>query len=1138
MKAYFSCSSGGYGSTAFQVVDGSTISEEYNETLDSATIRLAPVSSQLSDIQPYTEVYLSQGSKSWMFLVDSFEETQLNNREDGKLYSYTISLMSMTKYLEKVQLPNICITHRENERDTLAEVIQRLFLYVPKIKMILAGTSWEYRRFLSLDEDGSVAGYGKTLAEQFGQPCADLQLSQPTLRQALTAIMTQVGCIPIVKMHTISWLDLRVEQEESGFDDTEIIVSRSQSSDSFVNTLVNTSGGLLDNTGKSVSERLCFRDRDSLLLKQLENLKLETRFPIYRVEKLTAYAYFKTQTLHLGACDTWRMPMAINRGASTLLLCMANDSEFMVEATESPIYPASFSGKAYYLKQISNAVAGVLWVKDAEYDVSFSGNTDPSISKAFPSSWQSGINDGSHFVVVLGTLTISGLSGVTSMQVFTAYSVASCDAQFTNSYYTNTEGAYTFSYIEYNYDVNAPRYLDVTKLCKESSARSGLSVDYTALSAIASGDVDTFSEYYYSTFEYSIGGNEITGFSQNYTEIVQGIWSNTDSVIENICKRITGWVSAYSNLSDTQADDIFANIFDEYFPDDTYTYMDNPPAVLNDFDTPIVIYEKTAGAIYNNLTPINPYTGGTNGSYATMFFDITYQPIASPNLRFTRKNSGGIPIEQLDSKQNGLSSVEKVSASEYETIARLGSDVVCIHQRVQNASDIVDLDTTYGEYTIFKRTICYRPTFLEVDYYASKNYVLKNYFTSIITKYRAYQYVDFNQAVTRQECLHTFLEIRDDKAIPQGSDLLSISVDGSATNNSTRPRDYLFADGFWCELDDAKYPLCKSARKYADDLTNYYVDEANITHSERFFAITALDFDNASKGIYVDGTYISGANHQSTDDLGGIPQRFYPAQGDLDEFVFCSKLPYFDVEASLYDVQALPKFPISYGFNPRYAVYTSIEDTPLSYKDITERLGETLDAEILNYADGFTFNENMVSMSSMLNTGFGNLFGILIIPNSKLLSADQKRELYYQNGQIYYMSDDGVLRSLSDLSIGMDVAISEQIMFKSGSYGAITFDFAKFYNKFTEFGVASHNAVVCAFYIDSVLPFSAYMKDICRFEQKNNHTYKLMFRFNDTMGTDVYSFHPLRNLLIANKKAVLATSSTASADWTRKIIDK
>ena len=1137
MNAYFSCSSGGYGSTAFQVVDGSTISEEYNETLDSATIRLAPISSQLSDIQPYTEVYLSQGSKSWMFLVDSFEETQLNNREDGKLYSYTISLMSMTKYLEKVQLPNICITHRENERDTLAEVIQRLFLYVPKIKMILAGTSWEYRRFLSLDEDGSVAGYGKTLAEQFEQPCADLQLSQPTLRQALTAIMTQVGCIPIVKRHTISWLDLRAEQEESGFDDTEIIVSRSQSSDSFVNTLVNTSGGLLDNTGKSVSERLCFRDRDNLLLQQLQNLKLETRFPIYKISRLIANAYFGGQTLRLGACDTWRYASQLNRtaGNATRLVIELDNNEFTIEAVEAGIYASSFSGYVYYAHQTTSSVSGVRWIVDGRQDVSFTGNTSSLKVISLPASWASGVSDGSHFLVVVGTMSLSGTNVIPTMNVFHGYSDASCLVQFTTSTYIydyNTNNRLVFT--EFKMQISASKSLDITKLCKEASARSGLSVDYTALGTIASGDVDTFAQYYYSTFEYQIGGNEITGFSQTYT-ITNGFWERTHSVIETICSKVIGWDSFYAHLSDSDAEDIFGGILDGVLPENSYTYLDAPPNSDSDFTTPIVIFEQEAHPLLNPKAPVNPYTGSASRSYATMFFDIEYQPIASPNLRFTRKDSGGIPIEQLDSKQNGLSSVERVSASEYETIARLGSDVVCIHQRVQNASDVVDLDTTYGEYTIFKRTICYRPTFLEVDYYASKNYVLKNYFTSIITKYRAYQYVDLSQAVTRQECLHTFLEIRDDGAIPQGSDLVQISIDGSATSNLYRPYDYLFADGFWCKLSDAEYPLCKSARKYADDLANYYLDEANITHSERFFAITALDFDNGSKGIYVDGTYISGTNHQSTDDLGGIPQRYYPAQGDLDGFAFCSKLPYFDVEASLDDVQALPKFPISYGFNPRYAVYTSIEDTPLSYKDITERLGETFDSEILNYADGFTFNENMISMSSMLNAGIG-AYGVLIIPNVKLLPPDQKREIYYESGDFYYISDDGVPRSLTDLSVDMNTAVSEQIMFRSGYYGMITFNFAGFFNKFSPFGVASRSATICAFYLTSLT--TGYLKDICRFEQKNNHTYKLMFRFNDTMGTDVYSFHPLRSLLIANKKVVLATSSTASADWSRKIIDK
>ena len=42
----------------------------------------------------------------------------------------------------------------------------------------------------------------------------------------------------------------------------------------------------------------------------------------------------------------------------------------------------------------------------------------------------------------------------------------------------------------------------------------------------------------------------------------------------------------------------------------------------------------------------------------------------------------------------------------------------------------------------FKRTLKLGANAIDAEYTFSKDYVLRNYFTSITTKYRAYEYVD------------------------------------------------------------------------------------------------------------------------------------------------------------------------------------------------------------------------------------------------------------------------------------------------------------------------------------------------------------------------------------------------------------
>lgn len=1101
MIAYFSCQSGGYGATAYQVINGSLITEEFNETLDSATIRLAPINSPLSDIAPYQEVKLVQGSSEWLFLIDRFTETQMNNREDGKIYSYEISLMSMTKYLEKIQLPNITITHRAEDRDTIAQVIQRLYRYVPKIRFDRGDGTWWHDRYLELDQRTNT---------KFNVPCADMQLSQPTLRQALTAVMTQIGCIPIVRGHEISWIDLREEAQDSGLDDTQIIVSRSQSSDSYVNSLVNMSGGLLDSTGKSVSERLCFRDRSNFLLKQLENLKLETRFPIYKVNSIKAHAFFDDK-LHFGNTtenDDFRYYYNIYRstgsGYAFTFGGTSGNWSFLIDRGNDTgsLTITSFSGTLYNYKM----------------------NDDPyfKIEKAGESQ---NINLGSVTITIGGTYTIPISSALqSSANLLFIGRVTLNDGRswnimtMTGNRLLISENSeilgYTFVSYALDGNIYAHHELDITVLCKESVARSGLSVDYVALNAITSRDINDYAQYFYSTFEYSIGGNEITGFSQNYTVSSNGFWDRTNSVIEKICKDVDGWSDFYESIDDDFARNML-EAFEEILPENLYSYGEYG-------DTPMRI------SATNNRTPINPYTGTSTKSFSTMFFDVVYQPISSPNLKFTREN-GTFPLEQLDSKQNGLSSVEKVSASEYETVERLGSDVVCIHQRVSSADEIAELNTLYGDYTIFKRSIAFKNNFLEVDYYASKKYVLKNYFTSIVTKYRAYQYVDLNQAVTRIENLHFFLDIRDNEAIPYGTDNFTILIDGEGKSNATRYWDYLFADGLM--FNGSKDGIEKSAKNYFSDPSQVkYLDEVSVTHSDKFFALTAFDFDNASKGIYVDGTYISGTHEQTTEQIGGIPQRYYGAQDNLLSIYFCSKLPYFDLDASLNDIQALPRY--SHDFDPKYAIRCNSSDLPLYYKDGTERLGETIDVEVCNHVDGFSFNENMISHSSMLSLGDTSFLGVFIIPNlGDLLSADDKRQLIQSGVHLYYYDEDGNQQDLENTSLQLSQAQSNSILFKSNN--AIVFNFARFATWATSVGINAKTATIC--FAGGTLG-NFYLKDVCRFENNGGHYYSLMFAVSDVKGKDVYRFS--NGLLIADKEVVMVNNSSATADWVRNSIDK
>lgn len=93
--------------SAYDLVVGSVFKEELNETLDSGSIIISNIEpSRKLELEPYQYVYIYDTESDFekYFLVDNFVENYVNL--DTPYYEYTIALMSETKLLEKIQLPN------------------------------------------------------------------------------------------------------------------------------------------------------------------------------------------------------------------------------------------------------------------------------------------------------------------------------------------------------------------------------------------------------------------------------------------------------------------------------------------------------------------------------------------------------------------------------------------------------------------------------------------------------------------------------------------------------------------------------------------------------------------------------------------------------------------------------------------------------------------------------------------------------------------------------------------------------------------------------------------------------------------------------------------------------------------------
>lgn len=309
----------------YDIVQGVAFSEEYNETLDSGSIILTH-ETQIK-MKPYDDVYIWDSKYNFVgyddngnslfenveqnesknifykhLLVDSFSETMINlkdlnlsendyiqNGEKGvgdyePIYEYKIQLFSETKALETVQIPNISITQPLNIKNKVSvwEYLNRYVnMYSPVYKKVLSyhDKTWEFVKKYKVSETL------KSIFEDVYSP--DFSLNNPNLRDILSRLMITKDLIPYVKNDVIYGMNIteRKGYFEKNLDHINYISGNMSSVDYCDNLKKNYSDALSQDTTASYIEYLGFRNSDKALL-TLDNMRIETRFPIYKINKI------------------------------------------------------------------------------------------------------------------------------------------------------------------------------------------------------------------------------------------------------------------------------------------------------------------------------------------------------------------------------------------------------------------------------------------------------------------------------------------------------------------------------------------------------------------------------------------------------------------------------------------------------------------------------------------------------------------------------------------------------------------------------------------------------------------------------------------------------------------------------------
>ena len=639
------------------------------------------------------------------FLVYQYSEERIN--PVGNSYKYIIELCSETKRLEAIQLPNISITqplNYEAKKSVYDYIKQYLDLYNPQVKVAISEDSWIYENKYTLDES-LIDIYGEVFAPDFS-------LDNPSLRDVLAQLFLTKDRIPYVENDRIYALDITARTGTFNTNNvTSIKGSRSYENhaDNLKRTYSNAISG--KNTAKRL-EYLGFRNNDNALM-TIGNMRLETQFPIYKINKIYM-CYYKKVNIY-------------------------KDSVGYIKT------------KGFLCKQ------------------------------------------------------------------------------------------------------------DITPLVKLEQERQVLSQDWNDFNDNPpSGDncINDMANYKLCTVGYSIGSNVISGWGTQYT-YPQGWWDINVTYIENIFKIIDKNIpyGIYTN-----------GYLSETLGEGEYTFTQGSENPLDDL--------------------ITPFSGSAR--LKSFFFIIDYEAFYNGTI-LTSKDVERDDIVMNDNSSSSLTLLEKDGLFQKEKANRFGNMAYTIEAIYDNIDEVQELGSVYDDdVIIYHREISIFSKFVKVLYYGTKDYVLKNYYTSVYSKHRPFALLSYSESIKRAENRKSYILLSKDKLYYEDRYETEQNVpfdfkNFSSNNHLLDIMSFAVPTSRPTSIDRFDYDkkinygyIEYNGTKYACDVNTF------INGYSLCFNLTMTDNVSAGNYIKVANPSINTTILQPTDDdYTGSVQDFYPIVDDL-----------------------------------------------------------------------------------------------------------------------------------------------------------------------------------------------------------------------------------------------------------------
>lgn len=662
--------------------------------------------------EPFLEKYL---------LINAYQETLVNranvkNREliNPATYSYMITLMSETKGLEGVLCPNLQITQRVNpfthefdieQRNCLEVILNYVDLYSPMIKVVDSKTD-HTRKYVKKYTVDTYSWESRQLAKK---NCPEMSFANQNLREVIQSISQVLNYFPYVEKNVIKFKDI---SETTGyFDDSKCnVIQGSQSCDSFQGgTRVSFQNAINNSQVTKHIQNIGFRDKNKAIIVSNENLKIELDYPIFKMSKFEIQYYknikvkpqYPIGDISSKTQNTFTIPYLVFTPIKVIIIFDKTSNVITPFMTGNPYLSIYYKG---------------LFSSDFTYE-----------------------------------LTSSTKSGINSMDIYLKLEIGD------QVYFQTKTGYLEGISIEYLNATDKYTILckqDITQLLQLNSVRSLLSPNYEFFDEKKFMSLRELSEYRYATLGYEIGGTTISGFSETYD------------------KPYSEWWRQNQNQNRTYIENIM-DIVDRSYP------------VGNSSIGKYIIVSNEKDATYNDNV-VMP----TSDKYKGLFFNIEYYSMNSFDMDFFKEDCDSSFMKR-DAQSSSLAIIDNYSNNEQSKVNRYGNKEYIFNGRVTDSNDIQDIGTIYNSdnngtledyaidentnkkvYTksfdvdsdddrviIYKKTISINNYFITCSYQGTKHYLLKDYYTTLFGKYRVTSVASYNESVSRNEVINTFIDL-------------------------------------------------------------------------------------------------------------------------------------------------------------------------------------------------------------------------------------------------------------------------------------------------------------------------------------------------------------------------------------------